>query len=123
VRETLRTQRTLDEMPYSGEKELVESTSSRKTGHQVEGSGCHSLVKNSDPELFLSERTVGTKMEKSPRKESSSDRPKLGLGRSRGLTLLVMLWCAHKRGISLLPSKRPNKQLKESDADIYTQAA
>ena len=24
---------TLDEMPYSGERELVESTSSRKTGH------------------------------------------------------------------------------------------
>ncbi|KRY62225.1 hypothetical protein T4D_7626, partial [Trichinella pseudospiralis] len=38
-RETLRTQRggTLDEMPNSGERELVESTSSRKTGHQVEG--------------------------------------------------------------------------------------
>jgi hypothetical protein len=26
---------TLDEMPYSGERELVESTSSRNTGHQV----------------------------------------------------------------------------------------
>ena len=26
---------TLDEMPYSGKRELVESTSSRKTGHQV----------------------------------------------------------------------------------------
>jgi hypothetical protein len=26
---------TLDEMPYNGEMELVESTSSRKTGHQV----------------------------------------------------------------------------------------
>jgi hypothetical protein len=57
--------RTLDEMPYSGERELVEPTSSRKTGHQVEGWGCHPTVKNSDPELFLSKRTVGTKMEKS----------------------------------------------------------
>ena len=28
---------TLNEMPYSGERELVESISSRKTGHQVEG--------------------------------------------------------------------------------------
>jgi hypothetical protein len=27
---------TLDEMPYSGKRDLVESTSSRKTGHQVE---------------------------------------------------------------------------------------
>jgi hypothetical protein len=26
---------TLDEMPYIGERELVEPTSSRKTGHQV----------------------------------------------------------------------------------------
>ena len=26
---------TLDEMPYSGKRELVELTSSRKTGHQV----------------------------------------------------------------------------------------
>ena len=26
---------TLDEMPYSKERELVEPTSSRKTGHQV----------------------------------------------------------------------------------------
>jgi hypothetical protein len=45
-------------MPNSGERELVDSTSSRKTGHQVDG------VKNYDPELFLSKRTAGTKMEK-----------------------------------------------------------
>jgi hypothetical protein len=31
----------LDEMYYSGERELVESTSSKKTGHQAEGWGCH----------------------------------------------------------------------------------
>ena len=28
----------------SGERELVESTSSRKIGHQVEGQGCHPTV-------------------------------------------------------------------------------
>jgi hypothetical protein len=39
---------TLDKMPYSGERELVEYTSSRKIGHQVEGWGCHPTVKNSD---------------------------------------------------------------------------
>jgi hypothetical protein len=39
---------TLDEMPYSGERELTETTSRRKTGHQVEA-------------LFLSKRTTETK--------------------------------------------------------------
>jgi hypothetical protein len=36
---------TVDEMPNSGEKEFIESTSSRKTEHQVEGWGCHPTVK------------------------------------------------------------------------------
>jgi hypothetical protein len=44
---------TLDEMPNSGKREFIESTSSRKTGHQVEGWSCHLAVKSSDPELFL----------------------------------------------------------------------
>jgi hypothetical protein len=70
--------RTLDEMPDSGERELIEPTSSRKTGHQVKGWGCHATVKNSDPELFLSKTTAGTKIEKSLRKRRSSDRFKLG---------------------------------------------
>ena len=84
---------TLDEMPYSGERELVESTSSRKTGHQVEGWGCHPTVKNSDPELFLSERTAGTKMEKSLRKRRTNNRPKSEIqlkGRPQDLTLLLL---------------------------------
>jgi hypothetical protein len=36
---------TLDEMPNSGERECVKFTSSRKTGYQVEGWGCHPTVK------------------------------------------------------------------------------
>ena len=47
---------TIDEMP-----KFVESTSSRKTGQQPEGWDCHPTVKNSDPELFLSEITAGPK--------------------------------------------------------------
>jgi hypothetical protein len=39
---------TLDEMPYTGERELVEPTSSRKTGHQVRN-GLPSHSQNSDP--------------------------------------------------------------------------
>jgi hypothetical protein len=55
---------TLDEIPYSQEREFVESTSSRKTEHQLEGWGCCPTVKNSDSELFLPKRTTGTKIEK-----------------------------------------------------------
>jgi hypothetical protein len=68
--ETLRTQRegalmkystvgSLDKVLYSGERELVESTSSGGTGYQVEGWGCHSTVKSSGPEFFLSEGMAG----------------------------------------------------------------
>jgi len=57
--------------------EVVESTFSRKTGHQVEGWDCHPIVKNSDPELFLTKRTAGTKMAKNLRKRRSSERTKL----------------------------------------------
>jgi hypothetical protein len=70
-------------MPNNGERELAESTSSRKIGHQVERWGYHPTVKNSDPESFLSKRTAGTKMEKSLRERRSSDWSKLGSS-SRG---------------------------------------
>lgn len=38
--------------------------SNKKTRHQVDGWGCHHIVKNADLELFLSKQTAGTKMEK-----------------------------------------------------------
>ena len=68
----------LDEMPKSGERELVESTSSTKTEQQVDVWGCIPAVKSSDPELSLSEGTAGTNMEKRLRERRSSDQPKLG---------------------------------------------
>jgi hypothetical protein len=77
--------RTLDKMPYSGDKELVEFTSRRKTGHQVEGCICHPTVKNSDPEFFLSKGTAGTNKEKSLRERRSSDWLKMG-SISRGVS-------------------------------------
>jgi hypothetical protein len=55
---------TLDEMPNSSEREHVESTSSRKTGPQVERQSYQPTVKIPDLELFLSKRSAGTKMEK-----------------------------------------------------------
>ena len=54
----------LDEMPYSGERELVEPTSRRKTEHQMRG-GVPSHSQNSNPELFLSEITAGMEMDRS----------------------------------------------------------
>jgi hypothetical protein len=66
---------TVDETPNSGEKDISESTSSRKIDHQVERWGCHPTVKNSDPELF--KRTAWTKMEKRLR-ERSNDWLKFG---------------------------------------------
>ena len=54
----------MDEELYSGERELIQSISSGGTGHPVKEWGCHPTVKNSDPELFLSKRIAGTKMEK-----------------------------------------------------------
>jgi hypothetical protein len=70
--------KTLDEMPYSRERELVESISRRKTGHQIQGWGWHSRAKTSDAEFFLSERTAGITMEKRLKQKSFSDWPKLG---------------------------------------------
>jgi hypothetical protein len=53
-------------------REFVGFTSSRKIGyHQMEGWGCQPTVKNSDPELFLSKRTGGKKMEKNLRQRRS----------------------------------------------------
>ena len=60
---------TLEEMPYSGERELVESSSSGGTGHQVERWGCHPTVKSSNPELFLSERTARKKHGEKPKEK------------------------------------------------------
>ena len=45
---------------------------------------CHTIVESSDPELFLSKGTTGTKMEKSMKERRSSDRPKLGSSTKEG---------------------------------------
>ena len=69
---------TSDELPNSGEKECLECIYSIMTGYQLEGWGCHLKIKVSDPELFLSKRTAGTKMKTRLRERGSSDYPKGG---------------------------------------------
>ena len=64
---------TLDEIPNSRERELVESISSRKTEHQVEGWGCHTTAKSSDPELLLSKRIAGAEIERRLKRGSVTD--------------------------------------------------
>jgi hypothetical protein len=46
---------------HSGEREHIESNSTRKTGHQVKGWGWHPTVKNSDPELLRLKEMQGQK--------------------------------------------------------------
>ena len=92
-------------MPNSGERELVESISSRKTEHQVEGWGCHATVKNSDPEMFLSKRTTRTKMKKRLRKKEVQSQSQIEIqlkGRPQGLTPLMMLWYAYRQEPSMV---------------------
>jgi hypothetical protein len=59
-----------------------------------------------------------------PEEKEVQQQPQIGIkfkGRPQVLTLLLRLWCTQKRGLSGLLSERPNKQLKDSNVDIYTQ--
>jgi hypothetical protein len=47
----------------------------------VEGWGCHTTVKNPDPELFLSKGTAGRKMKKRLRERRFSDWPRESISR------------------------------------------
>jgi hypothetical protein len=65
-------------MHCSLERELVESTYNRKTEYQLESWSCHHTVNKSDPELFLTKRNAGTKIENNLREMRSNNRTKLG---------------------------------------------
>jgi hypothetical protein len=87
--ETLRTQReSLDEMAYCRERELVEPTSSRRTGDKWRDRVAIRQSKTLTQNCFCLKE-----MEKSLRKRSSSDRPKLGSISREGSKTWQCYWC------------------------------
>jgi hypothetical protein len=69
---------TLSEMPNSGEMEPEETTSRIYTGSPVESWGYLPSFKIFDPELFLSKRNTGTKMEQRLKERAPHDWFNLG---------------------------------------------
>ena len=89
---------TLDEMPDSRERDLIEPTSSRKTGNQMSERG-PSHSHDSDPQLFLPEKITGMEIERSLRKRRPSKQTQREIqfkGICEGLTLLMRLRSTHK---------------------------
>jgi len=64
---------------YSGERELIESTSGRKTDTKWKDEVAISQSKTLTQNCSCLKELQGTKMEKSLRKRRSSERPKLGV--------------------------------------------
>jgi hypothetical protein len=109
---------TLDEILYSRDWKLIEPTSIRKMGNRVrDGIVIPQPIIVPVWKNFRDknrEEPEGNEVQWQAQSESSSRGPK-AWHYYWGYGLLT------KRGLSWLPSERSNKQLKELDADNYTQ--
>ena len=115
---------TLDEMPYSREREFIEPTSSWKTIYQVRD-GVAIPQSQFWPTIVPSERITGMGKDRSMRNRKSSNRPIVGSSTRevpRPDTITEAMEHSQKKDLSWLPSERPNKQLNESDADNCSQS-
>jgi hypothetical protein len=66
--------------------------------------GCYPTVKNPETELFLSKRTVGTKMEETDEEEVNLGQAQIMIylkGRLHVLTLLLMMWYTYRQEPSM----------------------
>jgi len=109
-------------MPNSGERELVESTSSRKARHQGEICSCHSTVKNSDPKLFLFKRTAETKIVEETEGKEFHWLVQIGIhlkGRCKGWHYYWCYGVLIDRSLASLSSDGPNKQVNKVDEDTH----
>ena len=101
-------------LPFSSERVEV------PPGPWVKGQGYWPTVKISDPELFLSKRTRGSKMEKRLKERWSNDQPNLGSISWEGTKSWHYFWCYDvltDGSLAWLSSKWPYQQLTEKEAD------
>ena len=114
---------TLDEMSYSGERELVESTSSRKTVHQ-ERDGVPKPQSKPLTQNCSVWKNCGDKNGEEPERKEVQWQIQIGIQLKRRPQDQHYYWCYGVlifRGLPWLSSERPKNQVKESDANIYTQ--
>jgi hypothetical protein len=105
--------RTLDEMAYIGERELIEPNSSRKTGHQVKD-GIAIPQSKLWPIIVPVWKNCRDGMERSLRKEGPAIGPKCdpAQGESPRHNLLLRLWRTHKKG-PIMTSLQKTQQAAE----------
>jgi hypothetical protein len=101
--ETLRNQKeggNLDKTPYSGGRELVEHTFNRKTGHQ-EKNGVDISQSKLWPIIVPAWKNYKDGNVEEPKEKKVQQQTQSGIQlkwRAQGLTLLLRLWSAHKKG-------------------------
>jgi hypothetical protein len=110
-------------MPYSKERELIEPTSSKKTGHQVRDEVAISQS-HLWPIIVSVWRNYRDWNEEEPEEKKVQQQPKVGSSSRGGPKAWHYYWgygALTKKDLARLPSERPNTQL--SQMQVRTEAA